>query len=99
MTTISDTSDHRCKCFGTEDGHGGDWRACPPDLCEANVLLERLQRAERELRYTHDRGDHLVYEHEWKDFDRWQRWRNDEIADENRRQLFEQEFNDAMEGS
>lgn len=92
-------SNHRCKCFGEQDNPRGEWRACPPDLCEADVLLERLMRAEQELAYTHDRGDHLVYRHEWEAFDQWQRWADDQRKDAERYQPTAQEFNDAMEQS
>jgi len=36
-------------------------------------LQSRCERAETELRYIHDRGDHLVYRNEWEAFDAWQR--------------------------
>ena len=41
-------SAHRCKCFGEDDGPDGSWAACPPDLCEADALLARAQKAEAE---------------------------------------------------
>jgi hypothetical protein len=61
-------------------------------------LVARLERAEQELRFTHDRGAHLVYRREWEEFDRWQRWRDDERKEQERYQPTAQEFNDAMEG-
>lgn len=67
-------------------------------LAENARLTTKLARAETELRYTHDRGDHLVYFHEWQEFDRWQRWADDERKDAERYQPTAQEFNDAMEG-
>ena len=119
-------SPHRCKCLGENDSRDGTWRACPPDLCEADVLLRRmaeleidrndwkrisdeaearaeaaeakLARAEQEIAYTHDRGDHLVYIHEWEEFDRWQRWADDQRKDAEKYQPTAQEWNDAMEG-
>jgi len=47
-TSLAGPFVHRCECFGTEDGPDGDWRACPPYLCEADLLLARAERAERE---------------------------------------------------
>lgn len=37
------------------------------------AIAERIGRAECEVAYQHDRGDHLVYENEWQAFDDWQR--------------------------
>lgn len=37
------------------------------------ALADRVGRAETELLYTHDRGDHLVYRDEWEAFNAWQR--------------------------
>lgn len=65
-------------------------------MCEADILEAELARAKRELAYIGDRGDHLVYENEWQEFDRWQRWRDDEIASQAKYQPTAQEFNDAM---
>ena len=52
-----------------------------PILAALDWLVDRIAHAEMELRYTHDRGDHLVYRHEWEEFDRWQRWANDQRKD------------------
>jgi hypothetical protein len=49
MKGFSGESVHRCKCFGEDDGRDGSWSACPPDLCEADVLLARAEAAEAEL--------------------------------------------------
>ena len=43
---FSGESSHRCKCFGDEDSPDGSWAACPPDLCEADVLLARVGELE-----------------------------------------------------
>jgi hypothetical protein len=76
------------------------WAVGDTDLARAALdrLVARLERAEQELRFTHDRGDHLVYRREWEEFDRWQRWRDDERKEQERYQPTAQEFNDAMEG-
>jgi hypothetical protein len=66
---------------------------------ERDEAVTKLARAETELRYTHDRGDHLVYFHEWQEFDKWQRWADDQRKDAEKYQPTAQEFNDAMEGS
>jgi len=68
-------------------------------VAERDEAVTKLARAETELRYTHDRGDHLVYFHEWQEFDKWQRWADDQRKDAEKYQPTAQEFNDAMEGS
>jgi hypothetical protein len=65
---------------------------------ERDEALRELARAKQEIAYTHDRGDHLVYRHEWEEFDRWQRWADDYRKDAEKYQPTAQDFNDAMEG-
>lgn len=40
---------------------------------DLSALSARAASAERELDFTHDRGDHLIYRREWEEFERWQR--------------------------
>jgi hypothetical protein len=88
---------------GNEDHTPEDYDAALAALdalvAERDEAVTKLARAETELRYTHDRGDHLVYFHEWQEFDKWQRWADDQRKDAEKYQPTAQEFNDAMEGS
>jgi hypothetical protein len=48
-----------CKCFGEGDGRDGSWRPCPPDLCEADVLVEAAAAREERLAELEAERDRL----------------------------------------
>ncbi len=56
-----------------DDGEEAMYESGLAALARIVKAAEKGAHAIVELEYTLDRGDHLVYYHEWKAFDRWQR--------------------------
>lgn len=59
----------------------GDWSEDQSQAAFAALdrIEAHLARAEQEIAYTRDRGDHVVYRDEWEAFDRWQRATKEEV--------------------
>lgn len=76
---------HRCRCYGEGDGLHGEWRACPPELCEADALLAEVERLTENNRDTHANLDFCIQERERLTAERDEArrdWRQYEIEEE-----------------